>query len=138
MAKSDYGPNRGRKSNLPWLLDWAAGVLIGILALMIGAGILSLVFPQGVERIEAFRTMSAFVWPCGAALGVWLSTGRPMRGSELGLGLVASALGAGLALCPYWLGLESAPLRIGGAIVALIVAPLCARVAIAKLRARAD
>lgn len=138
MARADYGPGRRRKSTLAWLLDWAAGVLVGILALMIGAAILSLFIPTGVERVAAFRTMSALVWPLGAALGVWLCIGKPLRGRELAFGLLASAAAVGVAWSPIALGVDSSLARVGGSVFALVSAPACARLAIVKLRGRGE
>ena len=136
MAKSDYRPGRRRKPTRAWLLDWAAGVLVGILVFMLGSGVVSLVVPEGAARLVPLLILGAVGWPVGAALGVWLCMGRAGGGLALGLGAGAATLGGGLLLLPRLLELEAAGLTRLCVPVALVVAPALARVVIAKLRAR--
>ncbi|NVB43018.1 hypothetical protein G6O69_34670 [Pseudenhygromyxa sp. WMMC2535] len=138
MARPDkrYGPGRRRRTWVAWLLDWAAGLLIAIVLLALGAGGIALVVEPSQARVTATLIATMITWPLGAALGVWLSMGRPFSVRALGLGLLATCVGVGLLTSPYWLELEL--LRTASAIAALIAAPLFARLTIDGVRARED
>jgi hypothetical protein len=138
MRKSAYRPGRRRKPIVSVVLDWAAGVLIGILLVLICAGVIGLFVPEGIERTDAVMRMSLFVWPIGAALGVWLSFGRPFTGRGLGYGLVLAVIGAGALMLPVWLDAASELLRRMAWFIALVGAPAFARVAVALARRRDD
>ncbi|WP_106394713.1 hypothetical protein [Enhygromyxa salina] len=136
MAKSDYRPGRRRKPIVSLLLDWAAGVLIGILLVMLGAGVVAVAVAPGLERLGALVMMSFIAWPIGAALGVWLCVGRPLTARGFGYGLGVTLAGVGVLMLPFWLDVESDVLRGIGGIAALICAPGFARVGVALARRR--
>jgi hypothetical protein len=136
VSKSEYGPGLRRQPIAAVLLDWAAGVLIGILLVMLGAGVVALLVPAGAERIDTLMRMSVVVWPIGAALGVWLSVGRPFTARALALGLGLTLVGAGLLMLPVWVHAASELLRGVSRIAALVCAPGFARVGVALARGR--
>ncbi|WP_146157859.1 hypothetical protein [Enhygromyxa salina] len=138
MTKADYRPGRRRKPMISVVLDWAAGVLVGILALMLGAGVVALVVPAGLERIDALMRMTMIVWPIGAGVGVWLSFGQPFTARALVGGLALAFAGAGALMLPVWLDVESDLLRGLAQVAALVSAPGFARLAVALARGRDD
>ena len=136
---SDYGPGRRRKPIVSMVLDWAAGVLIGIVLLMLGAGVISVFEPAGAERIGAMMRMGLVLWPIGAALGVWLSHGRPLTARGLTYAFVLALASVAALMLPTWLelpGMQSGPLRGVTQIAALLLAPAFARLGVALARAR--
>jgi hypothetical protein len=137
MAKSDYRPGRRRKPIVSLLLDWAAGVLVGILLVMLGAGVVSLVAAPGLERLGALIAMSFVAWPLGSVVGVWLCVGRPLSARGLGYALALTLAGAALLMLPFWLDVDSDLLRGIGGISALIAAPILARVGVGLARRQA-
>jgi hypothetical protein len=138
MRKSAYRPGRRRKPIVSVVLDWAAGVLIGILLILLGAGVIGLFVPAGIERTDAVMRMSMSVWPIGAALGVWLSFGRPFTARGLVYGFVLAVVGAGALMLPVWLDAGSELLRRVVWIAALVGAPGFARIGVALARRRDD
>ena len=134
MAQSDYRPGRRRKPIVSFVLDWAAGVLVGILLVMLGAGVVRLTVAPGLDRLGAMVTMCIVAWPIGAVLGVWLCIGRPLRVRELAGGFGLTLLGAGVLMLPVWVELESDLVRGLAGIAALIAAPALARAGIMLAR----
>ncbi|KIG17645.1 hypothetical protein DB30_02920 [Enhygromyxa salina] len=138
MSKADYRPGRRRKPVVSIVLDWAAGVLVGILLVMVGAGLVSLFVPPGPERAGALIHMSIVVWPIGAALGVWLSFGQPFTARALLGGLGLAVVGAGAVMVPVWLDVDAELLRGLAQVAALVSAPGFARLGVALARGRDD
>lgn len=136
MARSDYRPGRRRKPMISALLDWAAGILIAILLVALGAGASALLVGPGLARAELLVPLTFVVWPVGAAVGVWLSMGRPFSGSALVIGLAATALCVALLAAPLWLQLEPPVLRTLAGVLALLAAPAAARASLSRLRSR--
>jgi hypothetical protein len=136
VSKADYRPGRRRKPFVSVVLDWAAGVLIGILLVMLGAGVVALLVAAGPERIAAMMWMTVVVWPLGAALGAWLSFGQPFTARGLVGALGLALVGAGALMLPVWLGVDSAPLRGLAQVAALVSAPGFARLGLALARGR--
>jgi hypothetical protein len=136
VAKADYRPGRRRKPIVSAVLDWAAGVLVGILLVMLGAGLVTLFVPGGLERLGALVAMAFIAWPIGAALGVWLSAWRPLTARGLGWAFGLSLVGAGVLMLPFWLDVESDLLRGAAGIAALVGAPVFARVGLGLARRR--
>lgn len=136
MSQSDYRPGRRRKPVVSIVLDWAAGVLVGILLVMLGAGVVTLFVPAGIERVGALMRMSVFVWPVGAALGVWLSFGRPFTARGLVFGFALTLVGGGALMLPVWLELDSELLRGLSRVAALVCVPAFARLGLVLARAR--
>lgn len=132
MQRSEYRPGRRRKPIVSALLDWAAGVLIGLLLVVLGAGVVALTVAPGLDRLGAMTVMISIVWPLGAVLGVWLSVGRPLTGRGLGYGLGLTLVGFALVLAPFWLDIDS--LRGVAGVCALLLAPVCARVGVGLAR----
>ena len=134
MVDPRFRPGRRRKPTVAWLLDWAAGVLLGIVAVLITLGLVHVLVASGPGKPHVSVTASMVAWPIGAALGVWLGAGPPLR---LGVWLsaqLAAALGAAVLLSPIFLGLESAPLRGLAGVAAAILVPACARVGLGLTR----
>jgi hypothetical protein len=123
-----YRPGRRRKPTVAWLLDWAAGVLLGLLAALLGLGLAALLGDPATPWAWALGA-----WPLGAGIGVWLGAGPPLHSKTLAAALAASVLAAGLVLAPAWL-LELDGLRIAAAIAVLVAAPACARLALGWAR----
>jgi hypothetical protein len=126
-----YRPGRRRKPTVAWLLDWAAGVLLGLIAALLGLGLAALIGEASPE----LRWMWALAaWPLGAGLGVWLGAGPPLHAKTLAAALGGSVLAAGLTLSPVWLQLELDGLGVALAIAMLVAAPAAARVALGWAR----
>ena len=134
MVDPRYRPGRRRTPTLALLLDWAAGVLIGIVLTLIGAGLVSLFVDEGMARLGALVTTLLVTWPVGAALGVWLSAGRPLTGRRIAYALVASLVGGGLLMLPHWIDVESDLVRMTAGIAALVLTPAFARLGLGLAR----
>lgn len=138
---SDYRPGRRRKPMVSMVLDWAAGVLIGIVLLLLGAGVVAVLVPAGAERSGALLGMGVVLWPIGAALGVWLSHGPPLTARGLIVGLVLALASVAALMLPAWLdlpGMRSGALRGVPQVAALLLAPAFARLGVALARKRDD
>ncbi|GEM_PF-2105656 len=122
-----YGP-APRRAIAGWLLDWAAGVLIGILLAALVIGVLTLFIPVGPRRLSAMFIVMLFAWPVGVPLGVWLSAGKPLTPRPLAYAFSLALIGAGLSMCPYWLDVDSSLLRALGSVTALLTTPIFARI----------
>jgi hypothetical protein len=119
---------------IAFALDWAAGVLIGILATLIVFVFVSARMPEGVEQLRALARATTVAWGAGAALGVWLSSGRPFAARALILGALASVLGCGLLMLPTLLELDSELLRGLASVAALLLVPALARLVVVALK----
>lgn len=126
MVEPGYGPSR-RRGVAGWLLDWAAGVLIAILLTGLAAGLMTLFVAPGLDRLGALVTLAAVAWPIGAALGVFLSAGRPFQARAFAGALGLTLVGAGALMLPYWLDFSSDVIRSVAGIAALALAPAFAR-----------
>lgn len=127
MARSDYGPGRRRRPVLAWLLDWAAGILVAILALMLIAWPLSAMGVRG----RALLITGGVLWGLGAGLGVWLCMGRRGGGRGGALGAGVGLLAAGLLGLPALLELGPVLAQVGLS-AALLLTPACARLALGR------
>lgn len=115
---------------IAWLLDWAAGILMGILVLAVLGGPSAAL---GLEwRVQVWGGAAA--WCFGAGLGVWLCMGRPLQGRGLAAAVAACVLGVGLVSAPARAELGSALVVHLAGIIALISAPVWPRLVLARLR----
>ncbi len=129
MVDPRYRPGRRRKPVIALLLDWAAGVLLGILATLIGFWLVRMFVTPGLERLGAV-TAAFIAWPLGAVLGVWLSADRPrsVRGLLYAFGL--TLLGTAVVLLPFWTDVDADLVRGVSGIAALVLAPVFARLGV--------
>lgn len=138
MLDPRYRPGRRRKPLTAALLDWGAGVLLGILATLIGFGVVTLVVDPGLERLGAQVIATFIAWPIGAALGVWLSIGPPMSARGLAYALALTLVGTAIVLIPVWLDVDVELLRGISGVAVLLLAPAFARLGVRLTRPRED
>lgn len=137
MIDPRYRPGRRRKPVVAWLLNWAAGVLFGILATLLSWLLVRVLVDDGLERLGAMVMATFIAWPLGAVLGVWLSDSPPPRnGRALGYALLMTVLGTAIVLLPYWLDVDADVVRGISGIAALVLAPVFARLGIGLARQR--
>lgn len=131
-----YRPGRRRKPVVAFVLDWAAGVLFGVLVALLGFGLVVLLVPPGLERLGALVTATFIAWPLGATIGVWLSVGRPLTGRGLLYAFGMTLLGTAVVLLPFWIDVDADVVRGVSGIAALVLAPVFARLGIQLARKR--
>ncbi|MFO7562180.1 MAG: hypothetical protein R6X02_06025 [Enhygromyxa sp.] len=131
MIDPRYRPGRRRAPIVSLVLHWAAGVLMGILAVALGFGLVVLLVQPGFERLGALVISTFIGWPLGAVLGVWLAASPPPRSARaLGYALLLTVLGTAGVLLPIWADIDSDVLRGVSGIAALVLAPVFARIGV--------
>src|SRR5690606_7974452 len=108
----------------------------GILATLVGFGVVALVVEPGLERLGALVLATFIAWPIGATLGVWLSIGAPLTGRGLGYALGLTVVGTAILLAPHWLDVDVDLLRGISGVAVLLLAPVFARVGVRLARRR--
>lgn len=131
MARSDYRPGRRRRPAQALLLEWAAGLLVAIIALILASSVQAL--PALAGRHTPF--VNALAGGLGAGLGVWLAMGR--AGEGVGLVRAAGAGGVAAVVCmfPLLLGLEPLGVSLGASYAGYVLVPACARLGMVGVRA---
>ena len=132
MARSDYGPGRRRRPAQALLLEWAAGLLVAIIALIAASSIQAL--PVLTGRHTPF--VNALAGGFGAGLGVWLAMGRLAEGWGLARAAGGGLVAAVVCMFPLLLALEPVALSLGASYAGYVLVPACARLAMAGLRER--
>jgi hypothetical protein len=115
-------------------LDWAGGVLFGLLLTLLAVGVVTAALEPGLKRRDVLINATMLVWPLGAIFGTWLAAGRPISGRGLALACALTVVGVGVLTIPFWLRLELYALRLAAGLAVLLLAPIFARLGVGLAR----